>query len=441
MADRTAKSGQDTGQQAAEGTQRNGANETLPHPVKHPVKHPANEAPNGEIRETADQTTGPSADQTTDEPQRDAGERPRRRGRGRRRIVITAVAVVAAAAIGAVAAAAGAGGDGGGNGGADSGLPPATGEVTRGTLQDTKSAEGTLGYGPASTAVARRPGTLTWLPDSGERIGRGDPLYRLDDLPVPLLYGSVPAHRDLAPGVEGPDVEQLEENLAELGYSDLTVDEEYTDRTAAAVEAWQADLGLPETGTVALGQAVFAGGEVRVEGLLSEVGQPVAPGQNVLSHTGTDRLVTVPLDPGDQRLAQEEAVVSVGLPDGGETEGVVTEVATVVTPGEAGAGGAGGSGDGATTALEVLVALTDEEAVADLDRAAVDVTFTAGEREDVLTVPVTALVALSGGGFGIEVVEGSTTRYLPVETGLFAAGRVEVTGAGLAEGMTVGMPG
>jgi hypothetical protein len=51
-----------------------------------------------------------------------------------------------------------------------------------------------------------------------------------------------------------------------------------------------------------------------------------------------------------------------------------------------------------------------------------------------------ALVALAGGGYGVEVLDGSASRYLRVETGLFAAGRVEVTGDGIAEGMTVGMP-
>ena len=72
--------------------------------------------------------------------------------------------------------------------------------------------------------------------------------------------------------------------------------------------------------------------------------------------------------------------------------------------------------------------------------AAVDVTFTAGARKEVLTVPVTALVALSEGGFGVEVVKGSTSSYVPVKTGLFADGRVEVSGAGVAEGTVVGVP-
>ena len=59
---------------------------------------------------------------------------------------------------------------------------------------------------------------------------------------------------------------------------------------------------------------------------------------------------------------------------------------------------------------------------------------------DVLTVPVAALVALAEGGYGLQVVDGATSRFVAVETGLFASGRVEVSGAGVAEGATVGMP-
>ena len=97
-----------------------------------------------------------------------------------------------------------------------------------------------------------------------------------------------------------------------------------------------------------------------------------------------------------------------------------------------------GTGQGAepTTEIEAQVAIS----AAAGGPASVDVTFTAAERRNVLTVPVSALLAADDGGFGVEVVEGSATRHVPVRTGLFADGRVEITGDGLAEGMTVGMP-
>ncbi len=62
-------------------------------------------------------------------------------------------------------------------------------------------------------------------------------------------------------------------------------------------------------------------------------------------------------------------------------------------------------------------------------------------REDVLSVPLGALLALSPQQYGVEVVQDDgTTRKVPVTTGLFAAGRVEVSGEGLTAGQSVVVP-
>ncbi|SEM67615.1 peptidoglycan-binding protein [Nonomuraea pusilla] len=362
-------------------------------------------------------------------------QRPRapRRRRGR---LLLGLATVAAAAAAGFAVLNGPGllrGGAAGTGGTAAAPPPATTTVTRQTLNDTEDADGELGYGPVTTAVVRKPGTITWLPEGGAEITRGRSLYRLDDQPVVLMYGRTPAYRDLRVGTEGPDVESLERNLAKLGYDGFTVDDEFTTATAAAVREWQEDRGLDETGVVELGRVVFAPGEVRVESLEAEKGQPAAPGQKVLTYTGTSKVVTVRLDTEDQRMARKGAKVEVTLPGGTSVPGRVTEVATVIEPGE-------GQNDEPKTRLEVLVALRSGKAAKGLDKAAVEVTFTASRRKGVLTVPVSALVALKEGGFGVEVVEGGRSRYVGVETGLFAGGRVEVSGDGLAEGMTVGVP-
>jgi multidrug efflux pump subunit AcrA (membrane-fusion protein) len=91
--------------------------------------------------------------------------------------------------------------------------------------------------------------------------------------------------------------------------------------------------------------------------------------------------------------------------------------------------------------INVVVSLSDPTAADGVEAAFVTVVFTAEERKHVLTVPIAALVALAEGGYGVEVVEGTTTHYVRVQTGLFANGRVEISGDGLREGMTVGMPG
>ncbi|MEV4414533.1 peptidoglycan-binding domain-containing protein [Catellatospora sp. NPDC049609] len=310
--------------------------------------------------------------------------------------------------------------------------PVETATVNRQTLADTETKTGTLGYGTQSTVGARAAGTVTWLPAENALVGRGRPLFRVDDEPVVLLYGTMPAYRVLRSGVEGPDVKQFEQNLKALGYGGFTVDREFSGATADAVRRWQEDLGLPETGTVEPGRVVYAAGQVRVDALSAEVGDLVQPGSPILTRTGVARAVVVELEVADERLAVAGAAVEVELPDGRRVPGKVGQVQTVIAP--------GADGTAPTTNLEVTVVLTAKEAVAGFNQAAVDVDFTADTREGVLTVPVAALLALAEGGYGVELVEGGATRIIAVETGLFAAGRVEVSGDGLAEGAVVGMP-
>ncbi|MEV0720925.1 peptidoglycan-binding domain-containing protein [Asanoa sp. NPDC050611] len=354
----------------------------------------------------------------------------RRRGRGPKiaggAVTVLAVGAAAAATIGF------------GFGDRDAGspaaaLPPATATVTKQTLDDTQTVDGTLGYGDTTALTGRVGGTVTSLPYAGSVIARGKPIYRVDDKPVVLMLGTVPAYRALGSGDEGADVKQLEQNLRALGHTGFTVDDEYTSATADAVRDWQEDLGVEETGRVELGRVVFAPGPIRVDSVTAKLGGGAGPGQEVLAYTGTSRVITVQLDVGDQRLAKRGTAVSVALPDGKRVDGKVARVYTVIE--------ASDDPNGAPeTKIEAQVTLADAAAGAGLDVAAVEVTFTAAQHADVLTVPVAALVALAEGGYGVELVEGSTTRYARVETGLFANGRVEVTGDGVAEGVTVGIP-
>ncbi|MFE9763705.1 efflux RND transporter periplasmic adaptor subunit [Streptomyces sp. NPDC005808] len=395
------------------------------------------ETPSGVRSEQAHFEPRPETDQpeTLSSPSEPAEpNRPRRR-KHRRRTAVIAVGVIAAVG-GAATAGIGLAGRDGSAAASATQLPPATAEVTRQTLKDSQSEDGELGYGTATGATGRVPGTVTELPDAGEKITRGGTLYEVDDKPVTLMYDGTPAYRDLKAGVEGADVEALERNLDALGYSGFTVDDEYTDATADAVREWQEDRGLDESGAVELGRVVFAPAAVRVDSVDAEEGAATGPGQKVLSYTGTAQVVTLELDTADQRLAKKGTKVAVGLPDGTSVEGRIEDVSTEIDPGD------GGQQD-PTTQVKVTVALDGAEAqkaAASYVLAAVDVFFTAGERKDVLTVPIAALVVLAEGGFGVEVVRGSTTAYVAVETGLFANGRVEITGEGITEGTKVGMP-
>ncbi|MFJ8578354.1 peptidoglycan-binding protein [Micromonospora sp. NPDC093277] len=353
-------------------------------------------------------------------------------GRRRRGRAVAAGGAVVLAAGAAAAAAVGFGGDGAGAPRAAD-LPPGTALVTRQTMLDTDVVSGDLGYESKTALAGRIAGVVTRVPLAGDLIGRGQPIYRVDNAPVVLMYGDLAAYRGLGPGAVGADVRQLEENLKALGYGGFTVDDRYTAGTAKAVRRWQKDLGLSRTGQVELGRVLFAPGKIRIDTVTAGVNQSTGDGQEVLQYTGTGRQVTVRLEISKQRLARRGVNVQVQMPDGKQVAGRVERVHTVIEqPTDA--------GRQAETWIEARVSLGDPTGAAGIEAAVVNVVFTASEREDVLTVPVAALVALAEGGYGLEVVEGSTTRYLGVETGLFAGGRVEVTGDGLTEGMTVGMP-
>lgn len=356
-----------------------------------------------------------------------------------------AAAAVLVAAGAAAAAAVGFGGTDRGTANAGD-LPPASARVTRQTLVDSETASGELGYGEQTTLTARRAGTVTWLAAAGTTIKRGAPVYRVDNEPVVLLYGSLPAYREMRAGVRGSDVKQFERNLSALGYDGFTADDEYTSATAEAVRDWQDDLGVAQTGRVDPGRIVYAPSTVRVDARIAAPGDLVQPGKGIATITGTARVVTVLLDVADQRLAKNGAAVRLAAPNGERIGGKITKVSTVIQSAGSGSGSGGGTGSGAAggsepeTKIEVTVAVDKPAALAGFDQASVDVDFTASERKDVLTVPVAALLALSEGGYGVEIVSGGSTRVVAVRTGLFADGRVEISGTGIAEGMTVGMP-
>lgn len=304
-------------------------------------------------------------------------------------------------------------------------LLPATAPITRTTLVEARTEPGTLGYGDPVPVRATGTGTLTWIAPEGSSVMRNEPLFKVDELPVVALYGPVPMYRTLGNGVGGADVRQLQENLVELGYAEFAVDGIYTQATTTAVLAWQADLGLAPTGMVEPGQVVFIPGPARIAEHVAGVGDLLSSDSApILTYTDSTRLATVALNVIDQALAVEGGAVTVTLPDERTVEGVIAEVGTVVTEEE----------------IEVTVTIADQAALGTLAAAPVDVDFVSATREDVLAVPVAALLALAEGGYGVEIIEGDTTRIVAVKIGMFSGGQVEVSGEAIAEGMLVGVP-
>jgi peptidoglycan hydrolase-like protein with peptidoglycan-binding domain len=333
----------------------------------------------------------------------------------------------------AVVAALGLGGQGLGGRGTDA--PPArtgpasTVEVARETLVDTVTLTGTLNFGGAVPLASAATGTVTWLPDPGTVVARGEAVLRVDDQPVVLLYGALPMYRDLTEGLRGNDVRQLETNLAALGFG-LTVDDTYSGVTSAAVREWQRRLGRTQTGSIGITDVAYASGPVRIAQRLLRVGAKV-PG-DVVSYTGTNRVVTVTAAPAEVGWATVDSAVTVLLPGGRPVSGRITSAAPV----QAGDGPAG-----QPPSTMVTVAVDDQSALGDLADAPVQVRHVVAERDGVLTVPVAALLALAEGGYGLEVVPpDGGARVVAVQIGLFADGKVEVSGAGIDAGTRVGLP-
>ncbi|MFC9589898.1 peptidoglycan-binding protein [Streptomyces sp. NPDC056944] len=325
------------------------------------------------------------------------------------------------------------------------GLPPATAPVTRGDLADSSQQDGTLGHlGERKINAGGTGGTLTWLAPPGSVVKRDERLYEVDGEAVRLMYGDEPMYRTLKTGDKGKDVRQLEENLAALGYTGFDVDEEYTAKTAAAVKRWQKSHGLKQTGTLGPDRIAFAGSAVRVKEAGSDSGtgtgggdriapgDRVTPGSPVLTVTGSERVVSFKVPASQAGSAKTGTRVQVTLPDGSRLPGKVSAVGKTATAGE--------DPQDKTPKIDITVSFDDPAKAKGVDQSPVTVELTGDTRRDVLTVPVNALLALPEGGFGVQVVEAGTARDVKVELGMFAQGRVEISGDGLREGMKVGVP-
>jgi hypothetical protein len=205
---------------------------------------------------------------------------------------------------------------------------------------------------------------------------------------------------------------------------------------------------------VPLGQVVFLPGPIRVATVTATEGAPLPSGTAILSATSTRPLVTVALDTALQQQVRRGDRVEVILPDGKTTRGTVATVNRVATQPSTGSGqnsgqseGQGGNSEGSGSGsgqatVQVTIRLTNPRAAGGLDQAPVQVAITTQTAPGVLAVPINALLAQPGGGYAVQLVDGSTSRRVAVRTGLFdeTAGLVEVQGAGLTEGMKVQVP-
>ncbi|MDQ2811096.1 MAG: HlyD family secretion protein [Actinomycetota bacterium] len=339
-----------------------------------------------------------------------------------------------------------------------------TATVEQGALSAMVSEDGTLTYSAQSdgspySVVNQAQGTYTKLPTLGQVISQGQVLYRVNENPVVLLYGLIPAYRTLSAGSSGADVAELNADLVALGYARSAqlspTSAFFGPVTTTAVARLQAALGVIPNGTLTLGQVAFNPTAVRVTSLSAQLGGSTQSGQTVMQATSTTRQVQVALDATQQTDMAVGDKVTLTLPNNQTTPGVVSTVGTVATcPSSSGSSSSsaapgtdtclsGNSGSSATPTITVDVTPSDPAATGTWDQAPVQVGITTASVPRALIVPVTALLAQSSGDYAVEVVgAGGINRLVPVSLGLFddADGLVQVTGPGLAASQKVVVP-
>jgi peptidoglycan hydrolase-like protein with peptidoglycan-binding domain len=370
-------------------------------------------------------------------------------GGGGRRWRVALVVIVVVAIVPAAIAVAGVwkGTTPAGVGGAGA-FKTSTALVTRRTLVAQTQVSATLADAGSYSVVNQAPGTLTRLPAVGKVVRQGHVLYQVDGQPVVLLYGHVPAWRTLSAGMTGTDVQELNTALVRLGYASAAVLgpragwDYFGAGTASALEQFQAHLGITSpAGSLALGQAVFLPSAVKITAWATAVAPGVAAtaGAVLMTATSDSPVVTIALDTAQQAEVRAGDTVSVTLPRGNTTPGVVTSVGTVATT----------NATTHTTAITVLVALKDPARVRHLSSAPVTVSITTGVVRNALVVPVTALLAQparragdAGGGYAVEVAGAGGHHLVPVSVGMIdnATGLVQVTSSGLTAGQRVVVP-
>jgi peptidoglycan hydrolase-like protein with peptidoglycan-binding domain len=308
----------------------------------------------------------------------------------------------------------------------------ATTSVTRRDLTIRDELDGSLGYVGAVPLVAGRDGILTRMPSAGAVVRRGDVVAEIDGVATRLLLGDRPAWRRLAVGCpSGPDIGQLNDNLAALGYAerDELPSELFDWRTRQAVYRWQDDLGLRQTGAVELGDVMFLPYGIRIGTAEAQRGTRVSAGQILANATRRKRVVTVDLDAARRGSLSEDSPVVVVLPDRTRVDATVRSIGRVVS--------APAVPDD-TPNVKVEIELV-EGAAGELEAAPVIVIIERVLAEDALTVPVGALMALAEGGYAVERVAAGGTEQVAVEPGQFADGLVEISGD-IAEGDQVVVP-
>jgi hypothetical protein len=324
--------------------------------------------------------------------------------------------------------------------------------VTRGDFVQKLDTSGTLEGTPLPMPVtAARSGVLTWVPAIGTTVTIGQPLFRVDDTPVLLLEGSTPLWRAFSLGMtRGPDVVELESSLLALGFGKqfgLVADGNYTAADAKAVATFARVDGLNLLqGSLPVGSVLFEPGPIVVTGDAAPLGVAVSPGTSVLQANGTTRQVVSQIDASQTSGIHVGTSATVTLANGdAPVRASVLSVSSSPsatsgngTPPAPSSGQSPGNGQ-----TYITLGLSSQPQALLTEGSTVAVELQLAVLHDVYTVPVTALVAVVGGGYALQVDDGLARSHLiAVSVGDIDSvdDVAQVTGPHLAAGLVIEAP-
>ena len=172
---------------------------------------------------------------------------------------------------------------------------------------------------------------------------------------------------------------------------------------------------------------------------INKVGSAVVLNSQLYNISSIGIEVVFQVDASDQETVTLGDNVEIELPTDERVPTVITFIDQVVTQTQTG------------DFIEVILEVLNPEEIEAYDQAPVKVFVTTEISQNVLYVPVNALIALAEGGYALEIydgeIEGSTfegesgvdTIYVAVEIGVFTDGFVEVIG-NIAKGQLVVVP-
>lgn len=315
--------------------------------------------------------------------------------------------------------------------------------VEQKVLVHTATARGTIGFAATDSVTGLRAGVVTSAPEVGTTLTPGSAAYRVNDVPITVFRGALPAWRTFEPNMsDGPDVRQLEQALRDAGHFRGTVDDRFTTVTEAGVKRWQRATGVEPTGVVALGDVLFLTTDRRVASSAVAAGDAVESGKTVMTLSGADRIVSGTVAATAQSGISEGAPVSITFPSGATVPGTVRSIGGAAGPRTAADAGAGSGSEPADkpSGIPLTVSFDDPAQAPDVADLAVRMTIETGREAEALVVPVSAVLATGQNGVGVQIPgKDGTTRIQEVELGANANGDVIVT-KGLRAGDRVVVP-